>query len=89
MSNKKDQANRFEGLMGSLGKASAPATNEAEPTLEQSQSAPVAKSKSKDYQRTTVYLPKALHRKLKAAAANEDREISDIIEELVSKYLDA
>lgn len=47
------------------------------------------KSKSTDpnYVRTTVYLPKRLHRKLKLAAASDERQMSDIITELLEKWL--
>jgi hypothetical protein len=47
------------------------------------------KSKSTDpnYIRTTVYLPKQLHRRMKAAALSEDRQMSDIIAELVEQWL--
>ena len=83
---KKSPENRFQGLMGSLGKAPSQIATDTDAASEPS-TAPIAKSKSKDYQRTTVYLPKALHRRLKAAALTEDREISDIIETLVSEYL--
>lgn len=48
----------------------------------------LSKSKDPDYQRTTVYLPKALHRKLRAAAIADDREMSDVIEELVQQWLE-
>ncbi len=47
------------------------------------------KSKSTDpnYVRTTVYLPKKLHRSLKLAAAADERQMSDIMTELVEKWL--
>ncbi|MEM9772145.1 MAG: plasmid partition protein ParG [Cyanobacteria bacterium P01_D01_bin.73] len=47
----------------------------------------LSKSKDPDYQRTTVYLPKELHRRLKVAAMTSDREISDIVESLVEEWL--
>jgi hypothetical protein len=37
--------------------------------------------------RTTVYLPKRLHQQLKAAAVEEDREMSGIVEELIDTWL--
>ncbi|BAZ08532.1 helix-turn-helix protein, CopG [Calothrix sp. NIES-4071] len=47
------------------------------------------KSKSTDpnYIRTTVYLPKQLHRRMKAAALSQDRQMSEIIAELVEQWL--
>jgi Arc/MetJ-type ribon-helix-helix transcriptional regulator len=46
-----------------------------------------SKSTDPDYVRTTVYLPKQLHKQLKAAAADEEREMSDIVKELVEQWL--
>ena len=49
----------------------------------------LAKNKDPNYQRTTLYLPKVLHRKLKVAAANSDREMSDIMQELIEQWLES
>lgn len=51
--------------------------------------APKRKSKSTDpnYIRTTVYLPKSLHRLLKATAVNEDLEMSEIVKEALEAWL--
>lgn len=48
-----------------------------------------SKTKSTDpnYIRTTVYLPKSLHRKFKVTAALEERQMSDIVIELVEEWL--
>ncbi|MEL6164472.1 MAG: CopG family transcriptional regulator [Cyanobacteria bacterium J06628_3] len=46
-----------------------------------------SKSTDPDYVRTTVYLPKKLHRSLKLAAAADDRQMSDIMTELVENWL--
>ena len=80
MTNKKDST-RFDALFG--------ATKPKEQTREPTDSKPVRKSKSTDpdYVRTTVYLPKQLHKQLKAAAADEEREMSDIVKELVEQWL--
>ncbi|MEB3308816.1 MAG: CopG family transcriptional regulator [Snowella sp.] len=50
----------------------------------------VQTSKSKDpaYKRTTVYLPADVHRKLKVKAAEQEREMSEIISKLVVNWLD-
>ena len=45
------------------------------------------KGNNPDYVRTTFYLPKQLHRQLKAAALDEEREMSEIVEELVDGWL--
>lgn len=47
-----------------------------------------SKSTDPDYVRTTVYLPKKLHRKLKLAAAADERQMSDIMTELVEQWLE-
>jgi metal-responsive CopG/Arc/MetJ family transcriptional regulator len=39
--------------------------------------------------RTTIYLPKQLHRQLKAAALDEEQEMSEIIEELINQWLES
>jgi hypothetical protein len=46
-----------------------------------------AKSANPDYTRTTVYLPKKMHKKLKAIALDEEREMSSILEELIETWL--
>ena len=46
-----------------------------------------AKSADPDYTRTTVYLPKKMHKKLKAIALDEEREMSSIVEELIDNWL--
>ena len=46
-----------------------------------------AKSSNPDYTRTTVYLPKKMHKKLKAIAVDEEREMSSIVEELIETWL--
>ncbi|MEY2833137.1 MAG: hypothetical protein RLZZ574_2396 [Cyanobacteriota bacterium] len=46
-----------------------------------------AKSANPDYTRTTVYIPKKMHKKLKAIALDEEREMSSIVEELIETWL--
>ena len=46
-----------------------------------------SKSTDPQYKRTTIYLRKSLHRQLKAAAAVQEREMSEIIEEMVANYI--
>ncbi|MBD0300002.1 MAG: CopG family transcriptional regulator [Nitrososphaera sp.] len=79
MSKKKDSS-RFDALFG--------AARQKEP-LDLTDSKPTKKSKSTDpdYVRTTVYLPKVLHRSLKAAAAASGKEMSEVFEQLVEQWL--
>ncbi|KST70080.1 hypothetical protein [Mastigocoleus testarum] len=51
-------------------------------------SSPRSKSTDPNYTRTTVYLPKQLHRQLKTAAASEVRQMSDIIIELIEEWFE-
>ncbi len=51
------------------------------------QPAKKAKSVNPDYTRTTVYLPKKMHKQLKAIALDEEREMSSIVEELIDTWL--
>lgn len=46
-----------------------------------------SKSASQNYIRTTVYLPKNLHRQLKVVAALKERDMSGIIEDLLNEWL--
>jgi hypothetical protein len=64
------------------------AARQKEP-LDPTDSKPTKKSKSTDpdYVRTTVYLPKVLHRSLKAAAAASGKEMSEVFEQLVEQWL--
>lgn len=46
-----------------------------------------SKSTDPDYTRTTIYLPKQLHRQLKAVAVAQERQMSDIMTELIEHWL--
>jgi hypothetical protein len=101
--------NRFEGLMGVVGKnknsqtskprndsdlksesqadvrrGASPLGHSAHTDVQPSKK---AKSVNPDYTRTTVYLPKKMHKKLKAIALDEEREMSSILEELIETWL--
>lgn len=80
---KKKDASRFDDLIG------AARGHEPTETPQLPNSKPIRKSKStdSDYVRTTVYLPKRLHKQLKATAADEEREMSEILEQLVEQWL--
>lgn len=80
MSKKKD-ATRFDALIG------AARQQEQTPVPVELKPAKKTKSTDPDYVRTTVYLPKRLHKQLKVAAADEEREMSDVLEELVEQWL--
>lgn len=80
MSKKKD-SNRFDALLG------AARQQEQTPAPVEQKLTKKSKSTDPDYVRTTVYLPKRLHKQLKVAAADEEREMSEILEGLVEQWL--
>ena len=92
MSTKKE-GSRFDNLFGAArsGKAADATESSDTQTSNTTEHLDIQTSKSKDpnYQRTTIYLPKAMHRRLKAAAAHEEKEMSRIVEELLEQWLDS
>lgn len=99
--------NRFEGLMGAVGKSKnvqtsknnnkktnsnldVETTKESEVKTSDNLNVQTSKAKSAnpDYTRTTIYLPKSMHKKLKAIAVEEEREMSQIVEELIEAWLE-
>ncbi len=48
---------------------------------------PSAKSQNADYVKLTAYVPKELHRAAKARLVQQGREVSELVEELVSDWL--
>jgi hypothetical protein len=91
MSTKKE-GSRFDNLFGA---ARSGKTAETPERLDQTSDTPqhldiqTSKSKDPNYQRTTIYLPKVMHKRLKAAAANEEKEMSAIVEELLEQWLNS
>jgi hypothetical protein len=86
MTKKATSSSRFDDLFNAaLERKKTEEPQESTPL----QTQPTRKSKSTDpnYVRTTVYLPKRLHQQLKAAAVEEDREMSGIVEELIDTWL--
>lgn len=83
---KEDTASRFDAFFSA---AQIAAPNEEQSSTQTSKRLDVQMSKSKnpEYQRTTVYMPKQLHRKFKAAAAVRGEDMSDIVSSLVEEYL--
>ncbi|NEP10890.1 MAG: CopG family transcriptional regulator [Symploca sp. SIO2C1] len=73
------KGNRFNDLFGAARRTESVQTPPPDKK--------VAKGQNPDYTRTTIYLPKSLHRQLKAAALEEEREMSEIVTELVKQWL--
>ena len=86
---KKDNS-RFDALFGAA-RSPKPAEQQSTPdTPEQAEKDDrLSKGKNPDYQRTTLYLPKQMHRKFKAAAAEDEREMSEIMETLIQQWLES
>ncbi len=88
-----EKQSRFDGLFGAVKAVRATKSNaqmSERLDIQTSGSLDVQTSKGKDpnYQRTTIYLPKPLHRQFKAAAATDGKEMSTIVEELVQMWLE-
>ena len=87
----KKEDSRFNGLINAARAPKHGSTpirrtpDEAAPT--ESSSPKKSKSSNPNYMRTTVYLQRQIHRRLKSAAASEEKEISEIVEELVMTWL--
>lgn len=81
--NEKNKVSRFNDLMDAA-RSRKVRDNLAEETEKSS-----SKTKSTDpnYTRTTIYLPKPLHRQFKVTAASEERQMSDIVTELIEEWL--
>ncbi|GET42980.1 CopG family transcriptional regulator [Microseira wollei] len=76
---KKKDGKQFDDLFGAV---KGGAEDIPQPTEKKQ-----AKGNNPDYVSTTFYLPKQLHRQLKIAAVDEEREMSDIVAELVERWL--
>ena len=116
--------NRFEGLMGVVGKKKKNQTSKHSDVQKSSsksndktskhlsvqtsdvkphdsssdistynhsnaQTSKKAKSANPDYTRTTMYLPKKMHKQLKAIALDEEKEMSSIVEELIEIWINS
>ncbi|HAX78338.1 MAG TPA: CopG family transcriptional regulator, partial [Cyanobacteria bacterium UBA11372] len=76
---KKKDGSQFDDLFGAV---KGDAEDVSQPTEKKQ-----AKGNNPDYVRSTFYLSKQIHRQLKKAAIDEEREMSEIIEELVDRWL--
>ena len=83
---KEDTASRFDAFF-SAAKVPAPVEAEVDVQAPEHLDVQMSKSKNPEYQRTTVYMPKQLHRRFKAAAAVRGEDMSDIVANLVEEYL--
>ncbi|MDJ0677798.1 MAG: CopG family transcriptional regulator [Calothrix sp. MO_167.B42] len=82
MSNKK-KSGRFDELID----AARSRQNRDELQVDSEKSSRKTKSTDPNYVRTTFYLPKSVHRRLKAVAVSQERQMSDIVTELLEQWL--
>ena len=76
----------FADVIQSHRESSHPVT-QVPKSLGTEESKPSAKSTNKEYVKLTAYVPKELHRAAKSRLVAQGREISDLIEDLVSAWL--
>ncbi|MDJ0798270.1 MAG: CopG family transcriptional regulator [Calothrix sp. MO_167.B12] len=81
--NQKRKMSRFDELID----VARSRQNRDELPVDSEQSSRKTKSTNPDYVRTTFYLPKAVHRQLKAVAVSQERQMSDIVAELLEQWL--
>ncbi len=81
--NNKKKTSRFDELID----AARSRQQRDKPQLAEERTTLQSKSTDPAYTRTTIYLPKQLHRQLKAAAVSQERQMSDIVAELVEQWL--
>jgi hypothetical protein len=84
--NNKD-GNRFAGLF-----STARVTQPVEPASvrkEKKEAERTTKSTDPTYQRTTLYIPKTLHRQFKSATIDDDQEMSEVMEKLIQEWLES
>lgn len=77
--------NRFTGLVGQL-KAQGK-TKDTGPTQPNPQDTPKAKRNNPNYLRTTLYLPKTLHKRMKTKGIELEMEISEIAAQAIDAWL--
>lgn len=86
----KKDGSRFDSLFSVVrSQDSEPIASEATEGVTRKPSKQQGKSADPNYARTTIYLPKQLHKQLKSAAMDEERDMSDIVAELVGDWLKA
>lgn len=81
--NNKKKTSRFDDLID----AARSRQQRDQPQLTSDTPTSATKSTDPAYTRTTIYLPKQLHRQLKATAVAQERQMSDIVAELVEQWL--
>ncbi len=77
----------YDNLIPELSRSQTDAPS-ADLESEATTSDQLAKHKNPAYFRTTVYLPRALRSRLKIAAASKEKDVSDLIADVMAAWLD-
>lgn len=77
---------RFDGLFSAASQTKETSKHLDSQTSKRSE-VQMSKSKDPNFQRTTIYIPRDLHRKFKAAAVVKDMDMSDIVSGLIEEWL--
>jgi hypothetical protein len=85
MSNK--DGNRFAGLF-STARVPHPVEH-LTAGAEKNEAGRTTKSTDPTYQRTTLYIPKTLHRQFKSATIDDGQEMSEVMEKLIQQWLES
>jgi hypothetical protein len=82
---KTDKGSRFQGMFEEVE-----AISRAEPMVDAAVKTDKRTTKSTDpsYTRFNFYLPKDLHKQVKTLAAQDEREMSDIVVEAINQYME-
>lgn len=88
-SSKDTQTSEHLNVQASKGDASQ--TEKTELNIQTSEHSTIktsnAKSKNKGYTRTTFYIPKETHQRLKIASINQEEDMSEIVTRLIEEWL--
>ena len=83
------KSSKYDGLIRSRGRER---TREEDRVEEQREDLPVdgrGKRSNAEYRQVSAYVRKDTHRKVKMALLQDDREFSELVEELLGSWLDS
>lgn len=80
-------SSKFDGLMRVRGRSSE-AVDEVRRTTVPTPTVRAGKRSNDEYRQISAYIRKDTHRRVKIALLEEDREFSELVEELLSEWLE-
>lgn len=87
----KEDVQTSEHLNAQTSKEDVSQTEKTESNIQTSEHSKIktsnAKSKNKGYTRTTFYIPKDTHQRLKIASINQEEDMSEIVTRLIEEWL--